>query len=408
MIYIPPAKQVTDHAEIMQILEVALSGHYAGGVKTDEFSKKLKQFLGIKNVVLCNSGSSANLLAVSACLSPKFQKRIYSGDSVITTAVGFPTTVNPLFQNGLKPTFIDAELGTYVPSLEMILEAITPRTRLIILAHTLGNPFQEKELAEECEKRGIILLSDCCDALGSTYDGQIVGTYSDMATLSFYPAHIISCGQAGAVYTRSSLNKVILESFRAWGRQCFCPPGKDNTCGKRFSHEYEELPYGFDHKYVYDHIGYNLDTSDLNAAVGVAQMDKLPDFIIKRRENHATLKLLFQEAGFDEYFILPEATPNSNPVWFGFCLTIRDGMPFTRHDLVQYLESNQVGTRQLFGGNLLRHPAYANLDYDKLDLHNADKILMDSLWFGCHPGMGEIEIFHIVTTFNNFLKLTCG
>lgn len=405
MQYIHPAKQVTDNEEIKQILDVALSGHYAGGVKTEEFSKKLKQFLGIKNVVLCNSGSSANLLAVSACLSPKFQKRIYSGDSVITTAVGFPTTVNPLFQNGLKPTFIDAELGTYVPSLDMILEAITLRTRVIILAHTLGNPFQEKELAEECERREITLLVDACDGLGSTYAGQYVGTYADMATLSFYPAHMISCGEGGAVYTRSSLNRVILESFRDWGRDCWCEPGKDNTCGKRFNWDYEELPHGFDHKYVYEHLGYNLKMSDLNAAVGVAQMDKLPFFIEKRRYNHAALKLSFQEAGFDEYFILPEATPNSDPVWFGFCLTIRDGMSFTRHDLVQYLESNQVGTRQLFGGNLLRHPAYANLDYDKVgDLRNADKILMDSFWVGVHPAIGGAEIFHIVSIFSDFLK----
>ena len=405
MLYISPAKQVTDNEELRQILEVALSGHYAGGIKSEEFGKKLKQFLGIKNVILTNSGSSANLLAVSACLSPKFQKRIYPGDSVITTAVGFPTTVNPLFQNGLRPTFIDAELGTYVPSLDMVLEAITPRTRLIILAHTLGNPFQEKELAEECERREITLIADCCDGLGSTYASEYVGTYADMATLSFYPAHMISCGEGGAVYTRSSLNRVVLESFRDWGRSCYCLPGVDNTCGKRFNWDFEELPYGFDHKYVYEHIGYNLKMSDLNAAVGVAQMDKLPDFIVKRRQNHAALKLSFQEAGFGEYFILPEATPNSDPVWFGFCLTIRDGMPFTRRDLVQYLESHQVGTRQLFGGNLLRHPAYANLDYDKVgSLSNADKILMDSFWVACHPALSSIEIFHIVTTFNNFLK----
>lgn len=403
--YIHPAKQVTDQAEIMQIMEVALSGHFAGGVKSDEFRKKLQDFLHIKHVVLCNSGSSANLLAASSTTSPKFKKQMFPGDEVITAACGFPTTVNPTIQNGFKPVFIDCELGTYVPTLEKIEEAITEKTRAIFLTHTLGNLFPVEEVQNLCDLFDLVLIEDCCDALGSRYNGKLAGTFGDFGTLSFYPAHMISCGEGGAVYTRSSMNMTILESFRDWGRACWCAPGCDNTCGKRFSWEHEGLPFGFDHKYTYEHIGYNLKMSDLNAAIGVAQMDKLEGFIEARKRNHTELFNDFHAEGLDEWFILPKAAPNSDPVWFGFCLTIENNAPFSRRDIVTFLEEKGIGTRQLFGGNLLRHPAYRDIDHRVSgSLRNSDKILIDSFWFGCHPAIGNEERDRIVSAFFEFTR----
>lgn len=405
MNYIHPAKQVTDNTELFQIMQVALSGHYAAGVKSDEFRKKLQDFLRIKHVVLCNSGSSASLLAVSATTSPKFKKQLFPGDEVVTAACGFPTTINPILQNGLKPVFIDSELGTYVPSLEMIEAAVTDKTRAIMLTHTLGNPFPVEEVQKICELFDLVLIEDCCDALGATYNDRLVGTFGDFGTLSFYPAHHISCGEGGAVYTRSSMNMTILESFRDWGRACWCAPGCDNTCGKRFDWEYEGLPYGFDHKYVYDHIGYNLKMSDLNAAVGVAQIDKAKGFIETRRKNHTELFNDFHTEGLDEWFILPKATPNSNPSWFGFCLTIRDQARFSRRDIATFLEEKGIGSRQLFGGNLLRQPAYKDLDNKVVgSLKNSNKILLDSFWVGCHPAIGNLERDRIVSAFIEFTK----
>lgn len=402
MDYIYPARQVTDQAEIDQIIEVAESGHYAAGKKVAEFGKKLKKFLKVKNVSLCNSGSSANLLAMSAA------KEIYGlwkGSEVITTACGFPTTLNPIIQNGLKPVFIDVDLATYVATIDNIEQAIDNNTKAIFMAHTLGNPFMERQVRELCDSYGLILLSDCCDALGTMYEGQHVGHWSHFSTLSFYPAHMISAGEGGAVYGHSDLSNRIIQSFGEWGRSCFCSPGVDNTCGKRFEWEYDNLPFGFDHKYVYDRIGYNLKMSDLHAAVGVAQMDKLPDFIEARRMNHVDLWASFTLTGLDEFFILPENTPNSDPSWFGFCLTIRDGMPFDRLSLVRYLEKKGIGTRQLFGGNLLRHPAYKDIEYRKVgNLENSDKIMTDSFWVGCHPDILREDRNYIVDTFLKFVK----
>lgn len=403
MDYIHAAKQVTDQAEIDQIMEVALSTHYAGGAKADEFSKKLKKFLKVKNVVLCNSGSSANLLAMSAA------KELYGlkdGDEVITTACGFPTTVNPIIQNGLIPVFIDVDLGTYVANLATVEAAIGERTKAIFMAHTLGNPFSEREVREMCDTYGMVLISDCCDALGATYEDRHVGTFSRFATLSHYPAHQLSCGEGGTVYGQSDWANVTVKSLAEWGRSCYCEPGKDNTCGKRFCWNYETLPYGFDHKYVYERIGYNLKMSDLNAAVGVAQMDKLEGFVEARRKNHTELWLDFTFHGLDEYFILPKDTLKSKPSPFGFCLTIRDGMPFTRLELVRFLEENQIGTRQLFGGNLIRHPAYKDVKYKVAgSLENSDKIMMDSFWFGVHPAITYIERDYILDKFVEFTRM---
>jgi CDP-6-deoxy-D-xylo-4-hexulose-3-dehydrase len=400
MTYIHPAKQISGEEEVAQILEVANSGHFAGGIKTTEFEKLLKKFIGVRHVVTTNSGSSANLLALSV-LAKGFPK----GMEVITAACGFPTTVNPIIQNGFIPVFVDVALGTYVPTLEMIREAITEKTAGIVLAHTLGNPFAVEEVAEICKELGLFLVEDSCDALGSTYNGRMVGTFGDFGTLSFYPAHHISTGEGGAVVTNKSLNMVDAESFRDWGRSCWCPPGVDNTCGKRFEHEYADLPYGFDHKYVYNNLGYNLKMSDLNAAVGVAQMGRLEGFIHSRRENHEILGYHLRAHGMDEFFIPPVATKKSNPSWFGYCLTIRDGMPFTRRDVVTFLESEGIGTRQLFGGNLLHHPAYQNIDYRiSQELKNSDKILKDTFWIGCHPGIGQEERQRIVLAFDKFTE----
>jgi CDP-4-dehydro-6-deoxyglucose reductase, E1 len=402
MNYIYPAKQVTDQAEIDQILEVAESGHFAAGKKADEFSKKLKKFLGVKNVLLCNSGSSANLLAMSAV---KELFGLKSGYEVITTACGFPTTVNPIIQTGLVPVFIDIELGTYVPTVDAVEEAISSKTKAVFMAHTLGNPFPVREIKDLCDKHGLILLEDCCDALGSTYKSRMVGTFGEVATLSMFPAHIISTGEGGAVFTKNSKLASIIESYCSWGKDCWCPPGVDNTCGKRFSWELGSLPFGYDHKYIFSRVGYNLKMSDLHAAVGVAQMDKLEGFIEKRNENYWNLLISFLDGGLGKYFIIPEILNNSHPVPFGFCLTIRDGVSFTKLEIVKFLEEKGIGSRSLFGGNLIRQPAYQNVKHRiSGTLKNSDKIMTDTFWIGCHPAIDHQDIKYMIDTFIEFVN----
>jgi len=403
MKYINPAQQVTNNEEIKQVMEVVLSGKFSGGNKTKEFEKKIQKFTGNRKAILCNSGSSANLLAISAL---KSQFNIPDGAEVVTTAAGFPTTLNPIIQNNLTPVLIDVELGSYVPTLDAIKEAITDNTRIIFLAHTLGNPFPVKDLQEFCREKSIHIVEDCCDALGSRHAGKLVGNFGIAGTYSFYPAHHISTGEGGAVVTNNPLFASRVTSFRDWGRHCWCEPGEDNTCGKRFDWEYDDLPYGFDHKYVYSEIGYNMKMSDLHAALGVAQIEKLQVFCDKRRSNHRKILHGLYDMGAREYFILPEPSQNSDPSWFGFCVTLRDNVGFSRRDVVMKFHELGIGTRQLFGGNLAKQPAYKNTEFVVSgDLKNSDKIMTDTFWFGCHPAMGDSEIWRVLDAFSWVSKL---
>lgn len=398
MKYINTAQQVTDSEEIRQVMDVLLSGKFAGGSKSKEFSSGIRKYTGNKQAILCNSGSSANLLVIS---SIKSHYKLSDGDEVITTAAGFPTTLNPIIQNGFRPVVIDCELGTYVPTVSQVEEAISDKTKIVFLAHTLGNPVPAKDIKELCDSKGIIFVEDCCDALGSRHEGKLVGNFGIAGTYSFYPAHHISTGEGGAVVTNSSKFASVIASFRDWGRHCWCEPGVDNTCGKRFDWEYELLPTGFDHKYVYSEIGYNLKMSDLNAALGVAQIEKLPLFVDKRRENHRKMLDGMRNIGMDKFFILPEASKGSDPSWFGFCITIKDTFALSRRDLVVRLNRLDIGTRNLFGGNLIKHPAYKNTNFRVVgELNNSDKIMNDTFWFGCHPAMGNEEIDRILEAFS--------
>ena len=388
---IPPAGKVLNAAEIQNMVAAALDGWLTTGRFNDEFEARLARFLGVKHLITVNSGSSANLIAFATLTSPKLGERaIRPGDEVIGVAAGFPTTVNPILQHGAIPVFVDVELGTYNIDVSRLEEAIGPRTKAIMLAHTLGNPFNLDVVTRLCKQHGLWLIEDCCDALGSTYAGQGVGTFGDIGTLSFYPAHHITMGEGGAVFTNNGQLKPIAESFRDWGRDCFCATGQDNTCKKRFNWQLGSLPAGYDHKYTYSHAGYNFKITDMQAACGLAQLDKLPDFIARRKANFAHLKERLRAC--EEHLILPEATPGADPSWFGFPITLRPGSGVQRVDLLRHLDQHKIGTRLLFGGNLTRQPYFQNRHYRVVgELTNTDIVMHQTFWIGVYPALtGEM------------------
>ena len=400
---VPVSGRVFDADDLVYLVDASLdfwltTGHYA-----DRFEQEFSRFMGVRHAILCNSGSSANLLALSALTSPKLgEQRLKPGDEVITVAAGFPTTVNPIVQNGLVPVFLDIELGTYNIDIRCLKEAITPRTRAVMLAHTLGNPFNIDAVLEVVKRHDLWLIEDNCDALGSMYKGRLTGTFGDLATVSFYPAHHITMGEGGCVLTNKSKLKVLVESFRDWGRDCWCDPGKANTCGKRFKWQMGKLSHGYDHKYIYSHIGYNMKLTDMQAAVGVAQLEKLPSFNAARKRNW---RFLYQGLKrFEEFLILPRPTPGSDPSWFGFLITVRPEAPFIRNDLVRNLESCNISTRLLFGGNLIRQPAYRTVKYRVVgNLANTDIVMNKTFWVGVYPGLTKEMIGYMVERFQNFL-----
>jgi CDP-4-dehydro-6-deoxyglucose reductase, E1 len=402
--YVNYAGRVFDDDEMVTLVDSALDFWLTAGRFTEEFQKTFAAFFGIKHAIVCNSGSSANLLALSALTSSKLgAAALKKGDEVITAASGFPTTVNAILQNGLVPVFLDAELGTYNMDVAGLEEAVGERTRAIMIAHTLGNPFDLDTILKIAKAHNLYVVEDTCDALGARYGERLVGTFGSLATFSFYPAHHITMGEGGAVITNDSRLKTILESFRDWGRDCWCDPGKENTCGKRFAWQLGDLPFGYDHKYIYSHVGYNLKATDMQAAVGVAQMRKLNSFIERRKRNFARLYDGLKK--YEEYFVLPRSYPKTDPSWFGFILTVRDGAPFSKNDIVEHLESHKVATRMLFGGNLLRQPAYAEIPHRVVgELRNADKIMNDTFWVGVYPGLDEQRITYMLEQFDGFFS----
>lgn len=401
---VPVSGKVFDHSEIQSLVDSSLDFWLTTGRFAEEFEREFAKVMGVRHALLCNSGSSANLLALSTLTSDRLKDRaLRDGDEVLTVAAGFPTTVNPIYQNRLTPVFVDVNLGTYDAPIELLAEAIGPRTRAIMMAHTLGNPFDIGGVMNLAKKHDLFVIEDTCDAVGATYDGKPVGSFGDLATTSFYPAHHITMGEGGSVLTQSGILKKIVESFRDWGRDCWCPPGADNTCGRRFDWQLGDLPYGYDHKYVYSHIGYNLKLTDMQAAVGVAQLAKLPRFIEARRANFARLYEGLKP--LEDRFILPATTPHSNPSWFGFALTIRPGVKIDRLALTQYLESRKIGTRLLFGGNLMKQPAYKALPRRiSGSLNNADVITTNTFWIGVHPGLDDSRIDYLIDSITDYVK----
>jgi len=400
---VPVSGRSFDAEDMVHLIDASLDFWLTTGRYAEQFEREFARFLGIRHTILCNSGSSANLLALSALTSPGLgERRLTPGDEIIAVAAGFPTTVNPIIQNGLVPVFLDIELGTYNVDVRRLEEAIGPRTKGVMLAHTLGNPFDLDAVLDVVRRRGLWLIEDNCDALGSTYRGRLTGTFGDLATVSFYPAHHITMGEGGCVLTEDPRFEKLVESFRDWGRDCWCDPGKANTCGKRFGWQLGTLPAGYDHKYIYSHIGYNLKLTDMQAAVGVAQLKKLPRFIETRRRN---FKLLREGlTSLEELLVLPEATPGSDPSWFGFLITVRPGAPFGRRDLVQHLEVRRIGTRQLFGGNLLRQPAYVKVPHRLVgELTNSDIVMNNAFWVGVYPGLTEEMIGFMVESIQTFV-----
>ena len=399
---IPFAARVFDEKEKVSLVDSSLDFWLTTGRYAEEFEAKFADFMDQRYCSLVNSGSSANLVALSALTSDKLEDRkLKAGDEVITVAAGFPTTVNPIVQNNLVPVFVDVELGTYNIKVSELEKALSDKTKAIMLAHTLGNPFNLEAVTEFAEEHDLYLIEDCCDAVGTTYDGQMVGTFGDFATVSFYPAHHMTMGEGGAVLTSNPVYKKLAVSFRDWGRDCYCEPGANNTCGRRFSMQFGDLPYGYDHKYVYSHVGYNLKVTDMQAAVGVEQLKKLPEFIEARKENFEKLYKGIKE--FEEYLILPEAEENSDPSWFAFPISVRENDKFTKNELVNYLEENKVMTRQLFAGNLTRQPAYQNVEYRVIgDLANTDYIMNNTFFIGVYPGLDDQKIEYIIQQFADF------
>lgn len=395
---VPYAGRVFDHTELQHAVEASLDFWLTTGRFAEQFERAFAKFMGVRHALLVNSGSSANLVALSALTSPKLgDRQLKPGDEVITVAAGFPTTVNPILQNQLAPVFVDVTIPTYNIDVTQLEAALSPKTRAVMIAHTLGNPFDLDAVTAFCREHHLWLVEDCCDAVGSTYKGRPVGTFGDLATTSFYPAHHMTMGEGGAVLTNSPLLKTLVESFRDWGRDCWCAPGKDNTCGKRFDWQLGDLPRGYDHKYIYSHIGYNLKLTDWQAAIGVAQLLKLPEFIAARRRNFAALREGL--ADLSGCLILPEPTPGSDPSWFGFPIAVRPEAPFERHQIVQHLESAKISTRQLFGGNLIRQPAYRDAPHRCIgDLPNADLVMNRVFWIGVYPGLTTDMIRYMVKT----------
>jgi CDP-6-deoxy-D-xylo-4-hexulose-3-dehydrase len=392
------AGKIYDKKEMVALTDASLDFWLTAGRFCKEFETEMAAYIGVRYALLTNSGSSANLLAVSALTSPKLgDRRLLPGDEVITVAAGFPTTVAPIVQNRLIPVFVDVDLATYNISVEQIEQAISSKTKAIMIAHTMGNPFNLAEVARIAQKHNLWLVEDNCDALGSRYDDQLTGTFGHIATSSFYPPHHITMGEGGAVYTNDPILKMALESFRDWGRDCWCPSGCDNTCKKRFGWQLGELPYGYDHKYTYSHIGYNLKVTDMQAAIGIEQLKKLPSFIERRIHNFNRLKAGLSE--LQDILILPEATPNSEPSWFGFILTIKDGAKYSRTRITEYLEANKVQTRMLFAGNLIKQPAFHGVEYRQAgELTNTDKIMHDTFLVGVYPGLTDEMIDYMILT----------
>ncbi|MCP3924069.1 MAG: lipopolysaccharide biosynthesis protein RfbH [Desulfobacterales bacterium] len=402
------AGRVFDEKEIINLTDSSLEFWLTYGRYSKEFEKKLSDFLGVKYTFLVNSGSSANLLAFMALTSPLLEDRqVKRGDEVITVAAGFPTTVAPIIQYGAIPVFVDVNLQTFNIDINQLEKSVSSKTKAVMLAHTLGNPFDISALKTFCQKYNLWLIEDNCDALGSKYDGKYTGTLGDIGTSSFYPPHHMTMGEGGATYTDNKLLKKIMLSMRDWGRDCWCESGIDNTCGCRFNKQYGTLPFGYDHKYVYSHFGYNLKATDMQAAIGCAQLEKLPEFIQKRKNNFQLLYNGLED--MKDFFLLPKATSKSDPSWFGFWLTLKDGVSFKRNEIVKYLEDNNIQTRNLFAGNITRHPCFSQLelckDYRVIgELKNTDKIMNDSFWVGVYPGMTSEKNNFIVKSIIDFIS----
>jgi len=397
------AGRVYDEKELINLVDASLDFWLTSGKYAQEFEKNLSKFIGARYCILTNSGSSANLLAITALTSPLLkERRLKPGDEVITTACGFPTTLNPIIQNNAVPVFVDVELGNYNIETKNLEKAITNKTKAIVLAHTLGNPFNISTVKKLCDKYKLWLIEDNCDALGSKYSGKFTGSFGHISTSSFYPAHHITTGEGGALFTNDPLLKRIILSFRDWGRDCWCDSGCDDTCHNRFNKQFGNLPPGYDHKYVYSHIGYNLKITDMQAAIGTAQLKKLPSFIVKRKENFRRLYVSLKK--YEKYFILPVATKNSDPSWFGFTLLVRENAPFTRMDIVRYLEENKIATRMLFGGNLMKQPAYKNIKYRVVgNLKYTDMVMNNLFWVGVYPGITKEKMDYMIDVFEKFL-----
>ena len=399
---VPVSGRVFDAVDVQHLVDSGLDFWLTTGRFAAQFEREFARFCGVRKALLVNSGSSADLIALTTLTSPALgDRRLKPGDEVITVAAGFPTTVNPIIQNGLVPVFIDVTIPDYNLNIDQLEEALSPKTRALMFAHTLGNPGNMTAISEFVRKHDLFLVEDCCDAIGGTYNGQKLGTFGDIATASFYPAHHITMGEGGAVFMNNVKLKVIAESFRDWGRSCWCEPGKDNTCGKRYDWQLGDLPCGYDHKYTYSHIGYNLKVTDMQAAVGVSQLKKLPEFIAARRRNFAYLHAGLQE--FQEHLILPEATPNSEPSWFGFPIAVRPDAPFTRDQLVRHLDSKKIGTRLLFAGNLLKQPAYVNITHRKIgDLPNTDFVMNNVFWVGVYPALTDAHKDYMIDMIGSY------
>lgn len=403
---VPPSGKVLGANELQMMVEASLDGWLTTGRFNDAFEKRLGDYLGVPYVLTTTSGSSANLLALTALTSPKLgERQLKSGDEVITVAAGFPTTVNPTIQNGLVPVFVDVDIPTYQIKPEMIEAAVTDKTKAIMVAHTLGNVFDLTEARRVADKYNLWLIEDCCDALGSTYNGQMVGTFGDIATVSFYPAHHITMGEGGAVFTKDKDLRKLVESFRDWGRDCYCPPGCDNTCGSRFDQQLGTLPDGYDHKYTYSHLGYNLKITDMQAACGLAQMDRVEELVQARKDNYVYLKEGL--ASCEEFIILPEATDNSEPSWFGFPITIREDSGIDRVELLKFMDQFKIGTRLLFAGNLTRQPYFENVEYRVVgDLTNTDLIMNNTFWIGVYPGLTNEHLDFVIEKFEEFFGVS--
>ena len=398
------AGRVYDEKELISLVDSALDFWLTAGRFAKKFEEDFSYFLGVKHCLLTNSGSSANLLAISALTSPELgDKRLKPGDEVITVAAAFPTTVNPIIQNNLIPVFVDVNLGTYNIQYDKIEAAISDKTKAIFIAHTMGNPFNLGEVMEIAQRYDLWVIEDNCDALGSKYNGKYTGTFGHIATFSFYPPHHITMGEGGALVTNDIKLKKLIESFRDWGRDCWCGPGCDNSCGKRFEWQLGELPYGYDHKYIYSHIGYNLKVTDMQAAIGVEQLKKLPSFIEARKKNFKHLYDGLKK--YEQYFILPEVEEKADPSWFGFLLTVREEAGFTKNEIVEYLESNKIATRMLFAGNITRHPCFKDIEYKiSGNLLNTDRIMNDTFWIGVYPGLTAEKLNFIIKIFNQFFE----
>lgn len=400
---VPVTGKVFGSAEIQAAIIASMDFWLTSGPYTEKFESRFAKTVGMRNAYMVNSGSSANLLALSALTSPKLGDRaLRPGDEVITVAAGFPTTVTPILQNGLIPVYVDVDLGTYVANEEQLEAAISPKTRAVMMAHTLGNPFNLDLVQRLAAKHNLWLIEDSCDGLGGTYRGQQLGSFGDLSTFSFYPAHHITTGEGGAVLVKKAAHKTIVESFRDWGRDCWCPPGCDNTCLKRYEWTLGELPEGYDHKYTYSHLGYNLKSGDIQAAIGLAQLDRLDNFIELRRRNWAYLRDGLK--GLEEFFILPEAAAESNPSWFGFALTVKAGGSKTRNQIVQELNEAKIATRLLFGGNLLRQPAFMGTPRRVIgDLVNTDVVMNDTFWIGVWPGLTIPMLDYMIESIHKIL-----